>query len=187
MESSHPAAAFPMGGRQEHSKQTNPAPHGPNTWWRISFSSMLYGGVTAACTTSKQSIDIKTSLFQTKHMRKKKKHKQSLCNISISISCSLSFPRACDSGESVFQPLALSADPGSVSQQSLPHHERLQRGGGGWANVSQGLLRSPSTEKYARRAGMEVKTKGCGKWNRWVKAKQQDRKNREVKEGYKFG
>lgn len=59
------------------------------------------------------------------------------------------FPRVCYSGESVFQSVALSADPASVSQQRLPQHQRLQRGGGGWANVSQGLLRSPSTEKYA--------------------------------------
>lgn len=67
-----------------------------------------------------------------------------------------------------FLSVGLSADSASVSLQRFPHHQRLQRGGGGWANISQALLRSPSTEKYAKTAGMEVENKGLGRLKRWV-------------------
>lgn len=66
-----------------------------------------------------------------------------------------------------FQSDAQSADLASVSQERLPHHQRLQRGGGGWANVSQGLLRLPSTEKDAGGRGMEVRMTSMGGSNRW--------------------
>lgn len=120
--------------------------------------------VNAGQTTYKQRNNFnnnnKKSPFQTNinkkssHNKTKTEHSESLYRaidkLSLSVLClSQGFG-------SVFQSVALSADPGSVSQQRLPHHQRLQRGGGGWANVSQGLLRSPSTEKYTGEGGMEV-------------------------------
>lgn len=50
-------------------------------------------------------------------------------------------PRVRNSGESVIQSDAQSADLTSVPLERLPHHQRLQRGGGSWANVSRGLSR----------------------------------------------
>lgn len=78
-----------------------------------------------------------------------------------------------------FLSVGLSADSASVSLQRFPHHQRLQRGGGGWANISQALLRSPSTEKYAKTAGMEVKTKVWGGWRGEYSYRESRRRRRD--------
>lgn len=96
-------------------------------------------------------------------MHKEQKRKRAHCVLVKSFRDTQSISLFCVFPEGLrLRWVALSADPASVSKQRLPHHQRLQRGGGGWANISQGLLRSPSTEKYAGGGGMEVKTRGCG-------------------------
>lgn len=145
------------GGRQEHGEQGVPLPPKLQSLQPLIFFHLFSSScccVNAKKTTSKQW----KSPFKQHGEDKRNRRKKSLCTehtLSLSSLSSLFL----EGLRLRWVSAALPADPASVSQQRLPHHQRLQRGGGCWANFSQGLLRSPSTKKYAGGGNKVVKMK----------------------------